>query len=182
MQRPTFLVTAVLLSTLLAPVLFESNGFTEVEWLDAPNEVNDASNATFTVSPSQGWTTGGEEITITGTGFLDMAFKNVTSDGEAYTWTTTTASYVTSSGWDPSIGVDSNGTVHIVSSNMNSDDIWHSRYDGSTWTHKEIRSCDVCANADLVIDSNDNVHIAYYHSISGSGYPVSYTHLRAHET
>jgi len=170
MQRPTFLVTAVLLSTLLAPVLFESNGFTEVEWLDAPNEVNDASNATFTVSPSQGWTTGGEEITITGTGFLDMAFKNVTSDGEAYTWTTTTASYVTSSGWDPSIGVDSNGTVHIVSSNMNSDDIWHSRYDGSTWTHKEIRSCDVCANADLVIDSNDNVHIAYYHSISGSGY------------
>jgi len=124
----------------------------------------------YSVSPVNGWTTGGEEITITGSGFLDMAYKNVTSDGEAYTWTTTTANYVTSSGWDPSIGVDSNGTVHIVSSNMDSDDFWHSTYDGSTWTHLKIRDCDMCSNADLVIDSNDNVHIAYYHSISGSGY------------
>ena len=122
------------------------------------------------MSPVNGWTTGGEEIIITGTGFLDMAYSNVTSDGEAYTWTTTTANYVTSSGWDPSIGVDSNGTVHIVSSNMDSDDFWHSTYDGSTWTHLKIRDCDMCSNADLVIDSNDNVHIAYYHSISGSGY------------
>ena len=125
---------------------------------------------TYGVSPVNGWTTGGEEITITGTGFLDMAYKNVTSDGESYTWTTTTANYVTSSGWDPSIGVDSNGTVHIVSSNMDSDDFWHSTYDGSTWAHAKIRDCDACRNADLVIDSNDNVHIAYYHSISGTGY------------
>ena len=79
-------------------------------------------------------------------------------------------SYVTSSGWDPSIGVDSNGTVHIVSSNLDSDDFWLSSYDGSTWTHDKIRNCDVCRNADLVIDSNDNIHIAYYHSLSGNGY------------
>ncbi len=52
----------------------------------------------WVVSPSNGWTTGGEEIIITGTGFMDMAFKNVTSDGEAYTWTISTANYVTSSG------------------------------------------------------------------------------------
>ncbi|WP_438995782.1 IPT/TIG domain-containing protein, partial [Poseidonia sp.] len=125
---------------------------------------------TYSVSPVNGWTTGGEEITITGTGFLDMAYSNVTSDGEAYTWTTTTVNYVYYSGWDPSIGVDSNGTVHIVSSNLDSDDFWHSTYDGSTWTHLKIMDCDMCSNADLVIDSNDNVHIAYYHSISGSGY------------
>ena len=59
-----------------------------------------------TISPSEGSNTGGSEITISGTGFLDMAWKNLTSDGNAYTWTTTTASYVTSSGWDPAIGVD----------------------------------------------------------------------------
>ena len=125
--------------------------------------------SSWVVSPSNGWTTGGEEITITGTGFLDMAYKNVTSDGEAYTWTTTTANYVTSSGYDPSIGVDSNGTVQIVSSNMDNKDLWHSSYDGSTWTHVKIRDCgslnSLCTNADLVIDSNDNIHIAYFHSI-----------------
>jgi len=124
----------------------------------------------WSASPSNGPTDSGTNLTITGSGFLDMAFKNVTSDGGVYEWTTSTASYVTSSGWDPSIGVDSTGTVHIVYSNLNSDDFWHSTYDGSTWTHDKIRDCDVCSNADLVIDSNDNVHIAYYHSISGTGY------------
>ena len=127
-------------------------------------------STTYNVSPVNGWTTGGEEITITGSGFLDMAYKNVTSDGEAYTWTTTTANYVTSSGWGPSIGVDSNGTVHIVSSNMDNKDLWHSSYDGSTWTHVKIRDCEssqnaVCRKADLVIDSNDNIHLAYFQSI-----------------
>ena len=124
----------------------------------------------WTVTPTNGFTDGGTELTITGSGFLDMAFKNVTSDGEVYEWTTSPASYVTSSGWDPSIGVNSTGTVHIVHSNLNSDDFWHSTYDGSTWKHDKIRDCDVCSNADLVIDSNDNIHIAYYHSISGTGY------------
>ncbi|RJU93671.1 MAG: hypothetical protein DWC00_07945, partial [Candidatus Poseidoniales archaeon] len=66
-----------------------------------------------TISPSEGSNLGGSEITINGNGFTDMAWKNLTSDGNAYTWTTTTANYVYYSGWDPSIGVDSNGTVHI---------------------------------------------------------------------
>ena len=123
-----------------------------------------------TISPSEGSNLGGSEITINGNGFTDMAWKNLTSDGNAYTWTTTTANYVYYSGWDPSIGVDSNGTVHIAHSNLDSDDFWLSSYDGSTWTHLKIRDCDMCSNADLVIDSNDNVHIAYYHSISGNGY------------
>ena len=123
-----------------------------------------------TISPSEGSNLGGSEITINGNGFTDMAWKNLTSDGNAYTWTTTTANYVYYSGWDPSIGVDSNGTVHIAHSNLDSDDFWLSSYDGSTWTHLKIRNCGTCSNADLVIDSNDNIHIAYYHSLSGNGY------------
>ena len=122
------------------------------------------------ISPSEGSNLGGSEITINGTGFLDMAWENLTSDGNAYTWTTAPASYVYYSGWDPSIGVDSNGTVRVAHSNLDSDDFWLSSYDGSTWTHLKIRDCDACSNADLVIDSNDNVHIAYYHRISSTGY------------
>ena len=166
------MVTILLLCMILTPSLLSDDR----QQSDAqPSSSQDVHNVgeratTYSVSPANGWTTGGEEITITGSGFLDMAYKNVTSDGVTYEWTKSTASYVTSSGWDPSIGVDSNGTVHIVSSNLDSDDFWLSSYDGSTWAHVKIRNCDSCRNADLVIDSNDNIHIAYYHSISGNGY------------
>ena len=172
MRIRIFVVTLLLLAMTITPSLVlgdEHQSDANLPISQDGHQVGERTT-TYSVSPVNGWTTGGEEIIITGTGFLDMAYSNVTSDGEAYTWTTTTANYVTSSGWDPSIGVDSNGTVHIVSSNMDSDDFWHSTYDGSTWTHLKIRDCDMCSNADLVIDSNDNVHIAYYHSISGSGY------------
>ena len=81
---------------------------------------------TYSLSPVNGWTTGGEEITITGTGFLDMAYKNVTSDGEAYIWTTNTINYVTGAGYSPSVVVDSNGTVHIVHMIWSDDELWHS--------------------------------------------------------
>ena len=172
MRVNTVMVSVLLLLMALTPVLLLGDESQTDGTSEFSHDVHEAGgrSITYSVSPTNGWTTGGEEITITGTGFLDMAYKNVTSDGKAYTWTTTTANYVTSSGWDPSIGVDSNGTVHIVSSNLNSNNFWLSSYDGSSWTHSEIRSCDVCSNADLVIDSNDNIHIAYYHSISGTGY------------
>ena len=172
MRGKLFLVTLLFLGMTVTPSFLLGDEHQSDANLPTSQDAHTVGQRTtaYSVSPVNGWTTGGEEITITGSGFLDMAYKNVTSDGEAYTWTTTTANYVTSSGWDPSIGVDSNGTVHIVSSNMDSDDFWHSTYDGSTWTHLKIRDCDMCSNADLVIDSNDNVHIAYYHSISGSGY------------
>ena len=83
--------------------------------MDEGVSVNPTSHgASITVTPTSGWTTGGEEITITGSGFLDMAFQNVTNDGEPYTWTTNTINYVTGAGYSPSVVVDSNGTIHIV--------------------------------------------------------------------
>ena len=171
MRLSVFLVTVVLLAVSCSPMMpFGDVSISNQEFVIDEVQHSAKNSANVTISPSSGWTTGGEEITITGSGFLDMAYSNVTSDGEAYTWTTTTANYVYYSGYDPSIGVDSNGTVHIVYSNMDSDDFWHSSYDGSTWTHMKIRDCDSCRNADLVIDSNDNIHIAYYHSISSTGY------------
>lgn len=161
-------VNALLATFMLLIVMFSTaqiNDFKTQEVEDNPFLSASIKNSTIskTVNPNLGSTDGGEEITITGTGFLDMAYKNVTHDGEAYTWTTSTVNYVTSSGWDPSIGVDSNGTVHIVHVILDSDELWHSTYDGSTWSHAKIRNCD-CRNIDLVIDSNDNVHIAHYNN------------------
>ena len=98
MRVNSALVTLLLLLVTLTPViLLEDVPQTDVE-SEFSQDVRSSSERaiTYSVSPADGWTTGGEEITITGTGFLDMAYKNVTSDGEAYTWTTTTASYVTS--------------------------------------------------------------------------------------
>ena len=163
----TFMVLIVMFSTA------QINDFKTQEVEDNPFLSASIKNSTIskTVNPNSGSTDGGEEITITGTGFLDMAYKNVTHDGEAYTWTTSTVNFVTSSGWDPSIGVDSNGTVHIVHVILDSDELWHSTYDGSTWSHAKIRNCD-CRNIDLVIDSNDNVHIAYYHSYRQVTYSI----------
>ena len=161
-------VNALLATFMVLIVMFSTaniNDFKTQEVEDNPFLSASSKNSTIsnTVNPNSGSTDGGEEITITGTGFLDMAYKNVTHDGEAYTWTTSTVNFVTSSGWDPSIGVDSNGTVHIVHVILDSDELWHSTYDGSTWSHAKIRNCD-CRNIDLVIDSNDNVHIAHYNN------------------
>ena len=119
---------------------------------------------TYSVSPVNGWTTGGEEITITGTGFLDMAYKNVTRDGEAYTWTTNTINYVTGAGYSPSVVVDSNGTVHIVHMIWSDDELWHSTLTpgSTTWSHTKIMNCNGCRETDMTIDSNDNLHVAFY--------------------
>jgi len=122
------------------------------------------------ISPANGWTTGGEEITISGSGFLDMAFKNVTNDGEPYTWTTKTINYVAGSGNSPSIAVDSNGTVHIVHVIWKDDQLWHSKLvaGASSWSHSKIMDCYGCRETDMAIDSNDNLHIAYYLKQTGT--------------
>ena len=119
---------------------------------------------TYSVSPVNGWTTGGEEITITGTGFLDMAFKNVTNDGKSYTWTTNTINYVTGAGISPSVVVDANGTIHIVHVIWSDDELWHSKLTAgsTTWSHTKIMNCNGCRETDMTIDSNDNLHVAFY--------------------
>ena len=92
MRLSVFLVTVVLLVVSCSPMIqFGDVPISNQELVIDEVQHSAKNSANFTISPSSGWTTGGEEITITGTGFLDMAYKNVTSDGEAYTWTTTTA-------------------------------------------------------------------------------------------
>ena len=133
--------------------------------MDEGVSVNPTSHgASTTVTPTSGWTTGGEEITITGSGFLDMAFQNVTNDGEPYTWTTNTINYVTGAGYSPSVVVDSNGTIHIVHVIWSDDELWHSKLTtgSTTWSHTKIMNCNGCRETDMTIDDNDNLHVAFY--------------------
>ena len=77
-------VTAILLAVALAPVLD-----TTVELGEASHDVQPSSPLQATVSPTTGWTAGGQEITITGSGFLDLADRNVTDDGQTHQWAQT---------------------------------------------------------------------------------------------
>ena len=153
-----WLVVSLLMVALLAPLQAPPP-------MEEGVSVNPTSHgASATVSPANGWTTGGEAITITGSGFLDMAFKNVTNDGQPYTWTTNTINYVTGAGYSPSVVVDSNGTIHIVHVIWSDDELWHSKLTvgSTTWSHTKIMDCYGCRETDMTIDSNDNLHIAFY--------------------
>jgi hypothetical protein len=155
----TWLVVFLLLSVLSSPLLT-----TDHTSLPSTQEPQLSESTAISVSPNSGWTTGGETITITGSGFLDMAFKNVTNDGETYTWTTSTINYVTGAGYSPSVVVDSNGTIHIVHVIWSDDQLWHSKLTAgsTTWSHTKIMDCYGCRETDMTIDGHDNLHIAFY--------------------
>lgn len=176
MQRTTILVTVVLLSVLLAPLLYEDDTGNDGGWLTASNEVSDASNAPLAVSPSEGWTTGGEEITITGSGFSDLAFSNITDDGINHQWAETTMDYSDQAGRYNAVAVDSNGHIHVVQIKDESYQIRHSVNDGTGWISNGINTCGAtyCWDIHMVIDDNDELHVAYTAS-SGSG-KVIYMH------
>jgi hypothetical protein len=161
-QRP-LLVTLLLLSAFLLPLMVEDSLVNTSDSLDESVEPA-FSSTNYSVSPSEGWTTGGQTLTITGSGFLEMAFQNVTSDGEPYTWTTNTINYVTGAGYSPSVVVDSNGTIHIVHVIWSDDELWHSKLTvgSTTWSHTKIMDCYGCRETDMTIDDHDNLHIAFY--------------------
>jgi hypothetical protein len=131
-------------------------------------------SSTISVSPATGWTTGGEEITITGSGFLDLAFSNATYDGINHQWTKTTADYTDGSGPENAIVVDSNGHVHVVYINGGNHKIMHAEFDGSVWNTAEVDTCagNYCWDAHMVIDDNDELHVAY----SAQGEKLVYQH------
>ena len=113
-----------------------------------------------TVSPNTGWTSGGEEIIITGSGFLDLRDTNVTYDGINHQWAKSTANYADQSGQENAIVVDSNGHIHIVSAAGDNYDFIHSVYDGTSWSVTSIKGCEgsYCWDTHMVIDDNDHLH------------------------
>ena len=120
----TWLVTALLLAVLTSPMLSQPELLEDVE-----ANVNYSTPLQTTVSPSTGWTSGGEEIIITGSGFLDLADRNVTDDGQTHQWAQTTADYSDEAGRWNAVAVDSNGHVHVVHIKDTSYQLRHSVYD-----------------------------------------------------
>ncbi len=153
---------ACIVSLLLLAVAFSP-------MLSSPSELEDSkpiiqsSPLEVTLSQTTGWTTGGEEITITGSGFSDLAFSNITDDGINHQWADSTADYTDQAGEWSSIAVDSNGHVHVVYINGGNYQIRHSVYDGTSWNSATIKSCGhtYCWDVDMVIDDNDVLHAAY---------------------
>ncbi|MFZ8906796.1 MAG: IPT/TIG domain-containing protein, partial [Poseidonia sp.] len=164
----TWFVTAVLVAMALTPMLHVSTT------LEDSAAGAHSSPLQVSLSASSGWTSGGEDLTITGTGFRDMADRNVTYDGMNHQWTKTTADYTDGSGPENAIVVDSNGHVHVVYINGGNFKIMHAEFDGSGWNTGEVDSCagSYCWDAHMVIDDNDELHVAY----SAQGEKLVYQH------
>jgi hypothetical protein len=108
---------------------------------ESVDDIQYSSPIQATISPSSGWTTGGEEITITGSGFSDIAFSNTTDDGINHQWVETTMDYTDEAGRYNAIAVDSSGLVHAVHINGGNYQIRHSVYDGTSWNSVKIKYC-----------------------------------------
>ena len=154
----TWLVVAVLMAVMASPMLTQPSVLD-----DSSDNLQFSSPIQTTISPASGWTSGSQEITITGSGFMDLAFTNTTYDGINHQWAKSTANYADQSGQENSIVVDSNGHVHIVSAAGDNYDFIHSVYDGSSWSVNSIKSCEgsYCWDTHMVIDDNDHLHAAY---------------------
>ena len=152
-----WLVTTFLLTVLISQMFTHSQVLEDIEQNVSHSPLQ------ATVSPSTGWTSGGEEITITGSGFSDLAFSNITDDGINHQWVDNTADYSDQAGEWNSIAVDSNGHVHVVHINGGNYQIRHSVYDGTSWNSVTIKNCGhtYCWDVDMVIDDNDEIHAAY---------------------
>ena len=152
------LVIGLLLIVFASPMITQQ---TTLE--DERDEIQYSSPIQTTISPSTGWTAGGEEITISGSGFSDLAFTNTTYDGITHQWTKTTADYGNEAGHENAMAIDSNGHVHIVHASGDGYAFTHSVYDGSSWTPTAIKNCEgsYCWDTHMVIDDNDELHAAY---------------------
>ena len=165
MRSAFVLVTLLLLSVVAVPA--DSIESTKQLENQAPHSIDvqqtAARTSTFNVTPSSGWTTGGEEITITGSGFSGLAFKNMTYDGINHQWVTSNLDMSDQAGRWNAVAVDSNDHIHVVQIKDESYQIRHSVYDGTGWNSNGINTCGntYCWDIHMVIDDNDHIHLAY---------------------
>jgi len=154
----TWLVISLFLAVLTSPMLTHPSNL-ELEF----DEIHYTSPIQTSVSSSSGWITGGEEITITGSGFSALADTNVTYDGINHQWTTSNLDMSDQAGRWNAIGVDSNGHLHVVQIKDGNYQIRHSVNDGTGWNSVKINDCGstYCWDIHMVIDDNDDIHLAY---------------------
>ena len=154
----TWLVVFVMLSVLSSPLLT-----TEPTSLTSTQEPQLSESTVISVNPNSGWTTGGETITITGSGFSSLAYNNVTTDGQTHSWTVSTVDYVQGGHGDQAIAVTSNGDIHIVYYNYDTHQLKHA----VTMEHHGLALVSNSGSMDyrdveMVVDSNDHLHVSHW--------------------
>ena len=154
------LVMVTLLAVIVAPMVLQPTTLAD----DGTPMRSSSPEGASAITPTTGWITGGATITITGTGFHDLAFRNVTDDGLAHQWSIETADHGHQAGHENAIAVDSTGRIHILHMNGGDHGLHHSIHDGSTWTSTRIKDCEgtYCRGMHMVIDDEDVLHAAYY--------------------
>ena len=153
----TWLVTVILMAVALSPMLNHS------ATLEDSSPLAQSSPLQVSLSATSGWTSGGEDLTITGSGFRDMADRNVTYDGLNHQWATSNLDLSSQAGRWNAIGVDSDGHLHVVQIKDGNYEIRHSVNDGTGWVSTKINDCGntYCWDIHMVIDANDHIHLAY---------------------
>lgn len=156
-MRP-WLIGLFLISVCLSPLVNP-----DVVSLEDDTRILLSSPIQTSVSASSGWTSGGEEITITGNGFSDLDDTNVTYDGINHQWAPSNLDMSNQAGRWNAIGVDSNGHIHVVHIKDGNYEIRHSVNDGNGWNSMKINDCGntYCWDIHMVIDANDHIHLAY---------------------
>ena len=153
---------------------------------DGENRIQFSGSIQSSISPTSGTITGGDQITITGTGFSSLAYNNLTDDGLTHSWTSSTVDYIQGGYGDQAIATTSNGDVHIVYWNYDNHQLKHAVYDGTSWTRSVITSPGGSVDhrdIEMVVDSNDHLHVSHwvtgdylhYRYYNGSGWSIPYT-------
>lgn len=153
-----WLIGLFLISVCLSPIVNQ-----QTESFEDDTSILLSSPIQTSVSVSSGWTSGGEEITITGNGFSDLDDTNVTYDGVNHQWAPSNLDLSNQAGRWNAIGVDSNGHIHVVQIKDGNYEIRHSVNDGNGWNSMKINDCGntYCWDIHMVIDANDHIHLAY---------------------
>ena len=142
MRTSLYLVTLLLLAAPFLHLIGHADEYRD-DVLANPNDQTHSSagrSSSYTVSPANGWTTGGEEITITGSGFSNLAFTNTTYDGINHQWATSNLDMSDQAGQWNAVAVDSNGHIHVVQIKDESYQIRHSVNDGTGWNTVAINN------------------------------------------
>ena len=186
MKFNAYIMIILLSAALCSPLMVDDD--TGIRGLsDEISDVKFTSNSiNATISPISGDIAGGDQITITGSGFSNLAYHNVTEDGLSHTWSTSTVDYIQGGYGDQAIATTSNGDIHIVYWNYDTHELKHAIHDGTSWTRTVIQAAGGSSDyrdVEMVVDSNDHLHVSHwvtgdflhYRYYDGNTWTIPYT-------
>ena len=165
MNKKGLVMVFLITTTLVLPLTAENGDQTNI-LSDEISEVKlTGSSISSTISPTSGNIAGGDQITITGSGFSNLAYHNLTEDGLSHTWSTSVVDYIQGGYGDQAIATTSNGDIHIVYWNYDTHELKHAIHDGTSWTRTVIQAAGGSfdyRDVEMVVDSNDNLHVSHW--------------------